>query len=59
MRSCTTPPGVRIEFPQVPGFTSYAPWLAIPVMAFLVFYLIYRPLSQAGAADEPAPPSAM
>jgi putative OPT family oligopeptide transporter len=57
--AATAQPGVRIEFPQVPGFTSYAPWLAIPVMAFLVFYLIYRPLSQAGDPDEPAPPSAM
>ena len=33
--------------------------LAIPVMAFLVYYLIYRPLSKAGSPDEPAPPTAM
>jgi putative OPT family oligopeptide transporter len=57
--AATAEPGVAVQFPQVPGFTSYAPWLAIPVMLFLVFYLIYRPLSKAGAPDEPAPPTAM
>jgi putative OPT family oligopeptide transporter len=57
--AATAEPGVAVQFPQVPGFTSYAPWLAIPVMVFLVFYLIYRPLSKAGAPDEPAPPTAM
>jgi putative OPT family oligopeptide transporter len=57
--AATAEPGVRISFPQVPGFAGVAPWLAIPVMVFLVFYLIYRPLSKAGDPDEPAPPSAM
>jgi hypothetical protein len=57
--AATAEPGVPISFPQVPGFAGVAPWLAIPVMVFLVFYLIYRPLKQAGPPDEPAPPSAM
>ncbi len=57
--AATTEPGVAINFPQVPGMTAIAPWLAIPVMAFLALYLIYRPLGQAGDPDEPAPPSAM
>ena len=48
-----------IRFPQVSGFGAVGPWLAIPVMAFLVYYLIYRPLSKAGSPDEPAPPTAM
>jgi putative OPT family oligopeptide transporter len=57
--AATAEPGVPVQFPQVPGFTSFAPWLAIPVMVFLLFYLIYRPLSKAGAPDEPAPPTAI
>ena len=40
------------------GF-GIAPWLAIPVMAFLALYLIYRPLGKAGDPDEAAPPAAM
>jgi putative OPT family oligopeptide transporter len=57
--AATAEPGVIIQFPQVPGFDAIAPWLAIPVMAFLLFYLVYRPLTKAGSPDEPAPPSAM
>ena len=57
--AATAEPGVPILFPQVPGFGVVAPWLAIPVMAFLVFYFIRRPLSRAGSPDEPAPPTAM
>ena len=57
--AATAEPGVPILFPQVPGFGAVAPWLAIPVMAFLAFYLIRRPLSRAGSPDEPAPPTAM
>jgi putative OPT family oligopeptide transporter len=52
-------PSVQIAFPQVPGFASVAPWLAIPVMAFLLVYLVRRPLASAGRADEPAPPAAV
>ena len=47
------------EFWTVPGFTDIAPWLAIPVFLILALYLIRVPLSKAGAADEPAPPTAM
>ena len=36
-----------------------AAWLAIPVMIGLLAYLAYRPLGKAGAADEPAPPTAV
>jgi hypothetical protein len=57
--AATAEPGVAIQFPQISGFTSIAPWLAIPVMLFLAFYLIFRPLSKAGDPDEPAPPGAM
>ena len=46
-------------FPQVSAFTGVAPWLAIPVLAILAAYLILVPLSKAGAADEPAPPTAV
>jgi hypothetical protein len=41
------------------GWDSIAPWLAIPVAAVLVAYLIFVPLSKAGKADEPAPPTAV
>jgi putative OPT family oligopeptide transporter len=52
-------PGVTIGFPQVPGFEGISAWLAIPMMLFLVAYLVRRPLAGAGRADEPAPPTAV
>ncbi len=53
--------GLRSEhaFWAVSGFSSIAPWLAIPVLLFLAWYLIAIPLGKAGAADEPAPPTAI
>jgi hypothetical protein len=57
--AATAEPGVAIQFPQVPGMESVAPWLAIPVMVFLALYLIFRPLGKAGDPDEAAPPAAM
>ena len=36
-----------------------ASWLALPVFAILALYLIFVPLSKAGAPDEPAPPTAI
>jgi putative OPT family oligopeptide transporter len=53
--------GIRSEhaFWSVSGFSDIAPWLAIPVFAFLAWYLIAIPLTKAGAADEPAPPTAI
>jgi putative OPT family oligopeptide transporter len=47
------------EFWSVPGFSSIAAYLAIPVFAILLLYLVYVPLSKAGKADEPAPPTAI
>jgi putative OPT family oligopeptide transporter len=47
------------EFWTVPGMGDIAPWLAIPVFIILIMYLVRVPLSKAGSADEPAPPSAM
>ena len=41
------------------GFDALAPWLAIPIAAVLVGYLVFVPLRKAGAADEPAPPTAV
>jgi len=41
------------------GFGDIAPWIALPVAAFIVWYLIAVPLRKAGAADEPAPPTAV
>ena len=46
-------------FPTVSGFEGIAPLLAIPVLAILVAYLVFIPLKKAGAADEPAPPTAI
>ncbi|MBK9089344.1 MAG: oligopeptide transporter, OPT family [Holophagales bacterium] len=46
-------------FPTIAAFAPIAPWLAIPVVALLAAYLIYVPLGKAGAADEPAPPTAI
>jgi putative OPT family oligopeptide transporter len=47
------------EFWSVAGFESIASWLAIPVFLVLAAYIIYNPLSKAGKADEPAPPTAI
>jgi hypothetical protein len=52
-------PSVEIAFPQVPGFAPFAGWVAILVMIFLLVYMVRRPLSKAGAPDEPAPPTAV
>ncbi len=49
---------VVVEFPQA-GLGELALWLAVPVMIGLLLYLAYRPLGKAGAADEPAPPTAV
>ncbi len=46
-------------FWTVSGFADIAPWLAVPVAAFIVWYLVAVPLRKAGAADEPAPPTAV
>jgi putative OPT family oligopeptide transporter len=46
-------------FPQFEMFGSIAPWLALVALAILAAYLILVPLSKAGAADEPAPPTAV
>ena len=46
-------------FPQFEAFGSIAPWLALVALAILAAYLILVPLSKAGAADEPAPPTAI
>ena len=46
-------------FPTIGGLEGIAPWLAIAVFAVLFFYMTNRPLSKAGAADEPAPPTAV
>jgi putative OPT family oligopeptide transporter len=51
------------SFPTVdrlfPAIKDIAPWLAIPVVIFLAWYMIAIPLRKAGAADEPPPPSAV
>jgi OPT family oligopeptide transporter len=57
--AATATPGSEVGFPQVPGFGGVAGWLAIPMMIILALFLILRPLSKAGAADEPAPPTAV
>jgi putative OPT family oligopeptide transporter len=46
-------------FWTVSGFETIAPWVALPVAAFIVWYFIAVPLRKAGAADEPAPPTAV
>ena len=51
-------PSVEVAFPHV-SFGDLAMWLAIPVMIGLLLYLAYRPLGNAGAPDEPAPPTAV
>jgi putative OPT family oligopeptide transporter len=47
------------RFPVIPGFDPIAGWLALVVFAILAAYLIFVPLSKAGRADEPAPPTAV
>ena len=51
------------SFPTVdklfPVMKDIAPWLAIPVVIFLAWYMIAVPLKKAGAADEPPPPAAV
>jgi putative OPT family oligopeptide transporter len=49
----------KAEFWTLPGFAEVAPWLALPVVAILISYLVLIPLSKAGRPDEPAPPTAM
>lgn len=49
----------RESFWSIPAFASIAGWLAIPVFLILALYLVRVPLSKAGAADEPAPPTAV
>jgi putative OPT family oligopeptide transporter len=49
----------RESFWSIQGLESIAGWLAIPVFLVLALYLIRVPLSKAGAADEPAPPTAV
>jgi putative OPT family oligopeptide transporter len=51
--------GEKAEFWTIGGFESVAMWLAIPIFAILILYLIYIPLSRAGKPDEPAPPTAV
>jgi len=55
----TKDPSVEVAFPQVKALADLAPWLAIPVGIALLAYLTIRPLSKAGAPDEPAPPTAV
>src|SRR5512140_1475010 len=43
------------KLPELVAFAGIAGWLAIPVFAILAIYLVFVPLSKAGAADEPAP----
>jgi uncharacterized oligopeptide transporter (OPT) family protein len=53
--------GVRASnrFWLIPGVDDIAAWLAIPVLLFMTWYLVYTPLGKAGAPDEPAPPVAV
>ncbi len=47
----------RNGFPSVEW--AGAGWMAIPMALVLVAYLVFVPLSKAGAPDEPAPPTAV
>ena len=55
------------EFWSLPGFSTIVPilnaplaqLLAVPFVAFIIWYLIAVPLRKAGAPDEPAPPTAV
>lgn len=51
--------GMPPEFWRIPGFEGVAGWFALPVFAILAAYLVFVPLSKAGKADEPAPPTAV
>jgi putative OPT family oligopeptide transporter len=51
--------GQTVQFPQIEAFSAAAPYLAIAVALGLAAYLIFVPLRKAGAADEPAPPTAI
>ena len=51
--------GQAAEFYHIAGFESIASWLALPVFGLLAAYLIFVPVSKAGAPDEPAPPTAV
>jgi hypothetical protein len=44
---------------QSSALDSLVPWMSIVAAAVLVWYLIAVPLRKAGAADEPAPPTAV
>jgi hypothetical protein len=46
-------------FPTLEAFSSVAPYLAIAVQVGLAWYMVRTPLSKAGDADEPAPPTAV
>lgn len=46
-------------FPTLEAFSSVAPYLAIAVLVGLAWYMVRTPLSKAGDADEPAPPTAV
>ena len=48
------------EFAKLlPQYGSVAPWMALLAFAILAGYLVLVPLRKAGAADEPAPPTAV
>jgi len=53
------PDGQVLGFPHFAAFESFASWLAIPVFAILVAYLVLVPLRKAGRPDEAAPPPAV
>jgi len=57
--AATTAPGAEVAFPQVPGMSGVAGWIAVLVLIILAAYLVFVPLRKAGAADEPAPPTAV
>lgn len=51
--------GAKAEFWSFEGVDGFASWLTILFFALLASYLIYVPLSKAGKAKEPAPPTAI
>jgi uncharacterized oligopeptide transporter (OPT) family protein len=48
---------IKIDIPTIFGSPSYL--VGLIVLALIAFYLIAVPLKNAGAADEPAPPTAV